>query len=155
MYEPFVIHTYASDFNLNPYYATAYWITLREPEEDTFERRKIDKTHRKQCKMSSSKKMTCKGTLRQVFICLFPRTSYPPPPPIHTVCVYTVYLFTREGGDLNQREGERGNSSQSWVENTNITDCISSLLALINTYPKVPFHVSFLDDDILLPYLYG
>jgi hypothetical protein len=34
-----------------------------------------------------------------------------------------VYLFTQgregEGGELNQREGERGNSSQSWVENTN------------------------------------
>ncbi len=28
----------------------------------------LDKTHRRQCKMSSSKKMTCRGTLRQVFI---------------------------------------------------------------------------------------
>jgi hypothetical protein len=27
-----------------------------------------DKTHRRQCTMSSSKKLTCKGTLRQVFI---------------------------------------------------------------------------------------
>jgi len=31
-----------------------------------------------------------------------------------------------EGGELNQREGERGNTgeyrSQSWVENTNITE---------------------------------
>jgi hypothetical protein len=26
-----------------------------------------DKTHRRQCKMSLSKKLTCKGTLRQVF----------------------------------------------------------------------------------------
>jgi hypothetical protein len=36
--------------------------------------------------------------------------------------VYTVYLFTHEtgeGGELSHREGERGNSSQSWVENTN------------------------------------
>jgi hypothetical protein len=75
----------------------------------------------------------CKGTLRQVFICLRPRTPYPSPPPLHTVYVYKVYLFTQESGDwggwgeLNQREVEKGNSSQSWVENTNMTECISSL----------------------------
>jgi hypothetical protein len=47
------------------------------------------------------------------------------PPPLHTVNVYTVYLFTqgrREGGEFNLREGEGGNISQSWVENTNMTD---------------------------------
>ena len=35
--------------------------------------------------------------------------------------MYTVYLFTLgggSGGELNQREGKRGNISQSWVENT-------------------------------------
>jgi hypothetical protein len=36
--------------------------------------------------------------------------------------VYIVYLFTQgreEGGEMNQKEGERGNSSQlSRVENT-------------------------------------
>jgi hypothetical protein len=45
------------------------------------------------------KKLTCKGTLQQVFICLRPRTPYPS---------FTVYLFTQEGGkgeELNQREG--------------------------------------------------
>jgi hypothetical protein len=55
--------------------------------------------------MSASKKLTCDVT-------------------------YKVYLFTQgrgEGGDLNQRECERGNRSQSWVENTNMTDCISGL----------------------------
>ncbi len=29
--------------------------------------------------------------------------------------------------EVNQREGKRGNSSQRWIENTNMTDCISSL----------------------------
>ncbi len=41
------------------------------------------------------KKVTCTGTLRQVFICLRPRTPYPPPP---TYSIYTVYLFTGKEG---------------------------------------------------------
>jgi hypothetical protein len=53
----------------------------------------------------------------------------PPPYTLHTVYVYPVNLFIRGrgGGRLNQREGAKGNSSQSWVENTYMTDCISSL----------------------------
>jgi hypothetical protein len=47
-------------------------------------------------------------------------------------------------------EEERGNISQSWMENTNMTDFISSLYTLINTFREVPLQVSFLDDDILL-----
>jgi hypothetical protein len=73
--------------------------------------------------MSLSKKLTCKGALRQVFICL--RGPEPhTPPPLHTVYVYTVYLFTRGGGGGGRRL-EGGNSSQSWIENTN-----SSLLSI-------------------------
>jgi hypothetical protein len=37
--------------------------------------------------------------------------------------VFTVYLFTQGGGggvELKQREGERGNSSNSWVKNTTL-----------------------------------
>jgi hypothetical protein len=44
--------------------------------------------------------------------------------------VYKVYLLTQgrgKGGELNQREGERSNTekyrSQSWVENSNMTEC--------------------------------
>ncbi len=50
------------------------------------------------------KKLTCKGTLRLVFICLRPRTPYHQP--TQTVYVNTVYLSHREGerGKLNQRE---------------------------------------------------
>ncbi len=59
------------------------------------------------------------------------------------------------GGELNQREGQRGKSSQSWVKNTNMTDWISSLLTLINTCRKVPLQVNFLDDYILLSWLIG
>jgi hypothetical protein len=56
--------------------------------------------------------------------------------------VYTV-VFRHgrgEGGELNQREGEKGNTeeyrSQSWVENINMTEC-----TLINTCRKVPLMV--------------
>jgi hypothetical protein len=52
---------------------------------------------------------------------------------------------------MNQREGERDNSSQSWVENTNMTDCISSLNARINARRKVPLQVNFF--TYLLVYL--
>ncbi len=71
--------------------------------------------------MSSSKKLTCKETLRQVFICLRPRT--PTPPFTQCIRVYNRLNSHREGGgsgNLNQREGERGNSSQSWVKNIGV-----------------------------------
>ncbi len=57
------------------------------------------------------KKFTCEGTLRQVFICLRPRTTYPP---LHSVYVYYTYSLQGrgEGGELNQREGERGNAGE-------------------------------------------
>jgi hypothetical protein len=40
------------------------------------------------------KKLSCKGTMRQVFICLRPRTQYPPPL-THCIC---VNLFTKGRG---------------------------------------------------------
>ncbi len=57
------------------------------------------------------------------------RSQHPPPPPSHTLSVYIVFDTGKGGGggELNQREGQMGNSSQSWVENTNMSDCISSL----------------------------
>jgi hypothetical protein len=41
------------------------------------------------------------------------------------VCAFTV-LTLQEGGEY-QREGYRGDNSQSWVVNTSMTDCTSSL----------------------------
>jgi hypothetical protein len=75
---------------------------------------------------------TCKGTLRQAFICLRPRTPYHPHL-THYIRVYTIQYNNiiihtgKGGGELNQREGEKGNSSQSWVKNINMTEFISSL----------------------------
>ncbi len=48
------------------------------------------------------KKLTCKRISRQVFICLRPRTPYPPP--LHTVYVYTVQCT------YSHKEGGRGGS---------------------------------------------
>jgi hypothetical protein len=58
--------------------------------------------------MSSSKKIDLLETLRQVFLCLRSHTG-------------------KRGWELNQREGWRGDNSQSWVEYTNTTDRISDL----------------------------
>jgi hypothetical protein len=47
-----------------------------------------------------------------------------------SIRVYSILIHTgnRRGvGELNQRDGERGNSSQSGVENTNMADFISGL----------------------------
>ncbi len=65
----------------------------------TISRRKIRLTEGN-AKCRHLKKLTCKGTLLQVFICQRPRTLFPPPPThTHTVYVYTVYLFTQVGED--------------------------------------------------------
>ncbi len=55
-------------------------------------------------------------------------STHPPPSQPHTVCTYIRYFDTEKGGrELNQRVGSKGNISQSWFENTTMTDCISSL----------------------------
>ncbi len=58
-----------------------------------------------------------------------PEPQTPPPYTLYTCTVYDILIPTGKGGgrELNQREGKRGISSQSWIENSNMTDCISSL----------------------------
>ncbi len=105
-----------------------------------------------QSKISSSKKLTCKGTLRQVFLCLRPTT--PCPSPLHTVYVYTVYLFTQGRGRVKPERWEGQQFSKlgrkyrhDWL-----------YLQSINSDERLPqssFTVNFLDDDILLWCLYS
>ncbi len=73
------------------------------------------------------KNLNCKKTLRQVFICL--QNTLPPPPYTLFTCIQYTYSHREdgEGGESNQREGEKCNSSQSRVENTNMTYFISSI----------------------------
>ncbi len=66
------------------------------------------------------------GPLLKVFIVFISLRPEPHNPlPLHTVYVYIVYIFTQGrgmGGKVEpEREGERGNSSQTGVENTNMT----------------------------------
>ncbi len=59
---------------------------------------------RRQSKMSLYKKFTCTGTSLQVFICLWPRTPYPPPL-AHCIRVYSILIRTGKGVEVNQKEG--------------------------------------------------
>jgi hypothetical protein len=73
------------------------------------------------------KKLTCKKDFAAGFNLSEAQNL---PPPLDTVYVYTVYLFTQGSGGEGEswtREKVRGKSSLSWVENTNMTGCISSL----------------------------
>ncbi len=98
------------------------------------------------------KKLACKRTLRQVFICLSEAQTPIPPPPSYTLYVCIQYSYShREGGsrgELNQREGVRGNSSQSWVENTKMKNDLQSLtlrntLQSINSDKNFPLQANF------------
>ncbi len=74
------------------------------------------------------KQLTCKGTLRQVFICVRPGTPYLPP--LRNVYVYTVYIFIqgrREGGIIEPERRLEGQKFTKPVENTIMADRISSL----------------------------
>jgi hypothetical protein len=81
------------------------------------------------------KKLTCKGTLRQVFICLRSRTPYPPPP-LHCNRVYSIL-----GGERWRVEPERrleGHKAGSKKPNTVPTCLTVSPLQSINSDKHLP-----------------
>jgi len=72
------------------------------------------------------KKLTCKGTLQQVFYLSAPS------PPMHTVLSHTVYLFTQGRGEGRGESKPVRRLEGQWFtkpveKNTNMTDCISNL----------------------------
>ncbi len=87
-------------------------------------------------------------------------TQHPPPlTATHCLYVYTVLWQQRSWGNSNQRAGERGNSweyrSQSWVENTNMTECTQEFgyLQPVNSDKHLRIYSpftgqTFVDDDI-------
>jgi hypothetical protein len=85
--------------------------------------------------MSSPKKIDLKRDFAAgVYLSEVQNPITPLLPFTHCIRVFRIqFLFpcTGDGGgggrELNQRKGDRANSSQSWVENTNMTDCLSSL----------------------------
>ncbi len=68
--------------------------------------------------MSSSKKLTCKGTVPHVFICMRAQNPIPPPPLTHCKRVYIIqYLFTKRRGEGESGTREKVRGAQSLVEN--------------------------------------
>ncbi len=111
-----------------------------------------DKTQGRQCKMLSYKKLTCKGTLRPVLICLKPRTPYPPPPHLtHCIRIYSILIHTWKGGGGERVETERRLEGQQF---TNLGRKIPTWLTASPAYklwltPSL-YRSILLDDDILL-----
>ncbi len=100
-------------------------------------------------------KMTCKGTLRHVFICLWTRTPYPPP--LHTITFihYIVLLIhTRKGGG-GRVEPERRLEGQQFISWPKISTWLTASINLINNCRKGPLQVNILDDEILLWFLHS
>ncbi len=84
--------------------------------------------------MSSSKKMTCNGTLRPVFICLI----YVPPL-LHTVCVHVVIHAGKGGG--GEVKGATVHKAASKIP----TECISLQSVCSDKHlPQSPFTGQFL-----------
>jgi hypothetical protein len=82
--------------------------------------------------MASSKKLTCKGTLRQVFICLRHRTHTHPP--LHTVPIreYSILIHTGKViGAIVHKAGSKNQHDKMYLQSIN----------LINTYRKVTLQV--------------
>jgi hypothetical protein len=97
--------------------------------------------------MSLSKKMSYKGTLRQMFY-LFeaPSSSCDPIlPPLHTVytCIQNTYSHREgvRGGESYPERRLEGQTLTKPVENTNMTDSISSLYKLCLTPVKTTIRV--------------
>ncbi len=88
-----------------------------------------------------------------------PKTHTPPPPYTLYRCIHAVYLFTLgrgegEGVEAKRRLEGKHSNLQSWVENTNKTDCLSSLKTLVTPAAKSLYRSVFLNDDILLRCLF-
>ncbi len=70
----------------------------------------------------------------------------PPPPPLHTVWIHTpVLIFSHREGVAGGGLKARGALVHKGVENTNMTDCISSLQTLLNRVKTTFWFGVFID----------
>jgi hypothetical protein len=135
-------------------YHYLYIFTLHNgvtPRRKRCTRRKI-KLIEGNAKCRHLKKLTYKGSLWQVFICLRPKNPIPPPPPLQTVqymCIQYTYSHRKGGGVEPERrlEGQQF-TKQGRVENTNLSINFEKYLL------PSPFTSQFLD-VILLWCLYS
>jgi hypothetical protein len=72
--------------------------------------------------MSSSKKFTFKGTLRQVFVGLKAQNPIPPPhPPTPYTCIlYSLLIHTSKGGGGRIEPERKGEGQQGRVQITKL-----------------------------------
>jgi hypothetical protein len=112
---------------LSEYFSTSLRI-CRDADKNIHRKMRLIEGNAKCCHL---KKLTGKWTLRQVLTVWGPGPYTPPQTHTHTVYLFTVYLFTQERGEgWETVEPERRLDGQQFtklVENTNMTDCISSL----------------------------
>ncbi len=100
------------------------------------------------------KKLTCKGTLQQVFICLGHRTPYPPLTHCERTCKQCTYYYSHSEGGRGEELNQRGGGGRQQFHKARLKNQHDWLyLQSINTCRKVPLQVNFFDDDILLWWL--
>jgi hypothetical protein len=78
-------------------------------------RRKV-KTHRRQCKKASSKKI---GLLKDFAAGVYlseAQNPIPPPPLTHCICVYSILLFTQGRRERGRVEPERRGKGQQFTK---------------------------------------
>ncbi len=86
--------------------------------------------------------------LQGIYLSEAPSPPVTPYPLLYTCIQYTYsHMEGGKGGELT-REKARGATVHSWVENTNMTDCISCSINSDKHLPQSPFTGKFLDYDI-------
>jgi hypothetical protein len=74
-----------------------------------------------------------------------------PPPPTATHYLYILYVYFGKGGRVREvREEVEGQQFTRGFENTNMTNCISSIKTLLNTNTETTFRFGVFWQDVSL-----
>jgi hypothetical protein len=112
------------------YFTVTGEISDSQPQPVQLETKKMGWRRRKIRHIAAMQNVVLKFVLQRDFAAgvYLSEAQNPIPGPLHKHCirVYSMIIHMGGGGELNQREGERGNRgeniSQSWVENINMTE---------------------------------